>query len=426
VVTTLAAGLASPTVAGDDVFIAADHVEPPYAVATTLTALGTASLPTRIMVADHTAALVGGNPPVSALVHTPTVTISSNAAAANIILAGVVSHCEGITFSAGTAALQANVHFNGIWYLKNCAIILNNTSGTSQVRVTSLGSTRTTWENVTVTFGNTGQYFAPASGEFLWINTPNAITGTLPNNLFSSSSYGMMTFRGVDLSSLTGKTLLQASHAGGALLISLIGCKEPTAWTRYAATQTSDFATIITERSENGALNYTKVRETFYGVQTTETTVVRTGGATDGTTPTSWKIDTATGRSGRVKPQRPFKSSPIIIWNDVISTNRTVTVYGIAAALPTNADIWLEVEYPGSGASPILTTANTTIDTPLSTPASVATDASSWGGSTTPFKLVATLNGSPWPQPGMKGPMTIRVCVGGQSIYYIDWQPVIS
>jgi hypothetical protein len=418
VVTTLAAGLASPTVPGDDIYIAADHVEPTYTVATTITALGTTALPNRIFVADHTVAL---GP--AALIHTPTVTLSSNTAAANISMAGTVSHCEGIIFSSGTAALQGNVYFNGSWSLKNCSIILNNTATTSIVRPTGLGTSRTIWDNVAVTFGAAAQSLTPQGGEFLWQNTLNAISGTAPSSLFSAASLGITTLRGVDLTAINGKILIPNSH-GGVFPLFLIGCKLPASLTNFGTTQTSDGAVLTIERSASSGLNYTKTRETFHGAQTTDTATVRTGSASDGTTASSWKIDTATNRTGRVKPERPFKSSPIVIWNDVINTNRVVTIYGIGSSLPTNKQIWLEVEYMGSSGSPLVTIKSTTIDTPLTTAVPVDTDASTWSGSsTTPFKLVATLSA---PQPAMKGPMTIRVCVGAEATYYIDWQPVLS
>ena len=422
-VATLTAGLAAPTVAGDDIYIASDHVEPVASSAITYTALGTGVAPNRIFVAPTSSSF----PPVAAnLVHTPTVTISSTGVASNITFVGVVSHCEGIIFSAGAAANQANIHFTGNWYLKNCSVILNNTSGSSSIRSTGALTSKTVWDNVTVQFGAIAQSMNPQGGEFIWKNTLNAIAaaGSIPTALFSTGAAGISTLRGVDLSGLTpSKTLCAASAS--IFSLTLINCKEPATWTRVAA-QAGDFVTVVGERSDSGALNYTKVKDDFSGTQTVETTIVRTGGATDATTPNSWKIDAAT--KAKVKPDKPFKSTPIVIWNDVVGSNRTVTVYGVASALPNNNDIWLEVDYLGSSATPIGTVATTTVATPLTTPAAVATDASTWGAGapSTKFRLVLTLDNTTWPRPAMKGPFTIRVCVGAQALYYIDWQPVLS
>jgi hypothetical protein len=409
-------------VAGDDIYIAADHVET-TAGPTTYTALGTVTAPNRIFVAPTTSSF----PPVAAdLIHTPTVTISTTTG--SITTAGVVSHCEGLIFSGGTAANLAHVIFGGWWYLKNCHVIVNNTSTSATIRPCSTSASKTTFDNVTVQFGAIQQGLANQGGEFLWKNTANAVStaGTIPTNLFVAN-LGSNTLRGVDLVNMTGAKNLVGAQSAGLSTLSLVGCREPSGWTstqRYGA-QTLDLLTVTAERSENGALNYTKYKEDILGTQTTDTNIVRTGGASDGTTANSWKIDTAT--RARARPEKPFKSTPMVIWNDVTGTNRVVTVYGAATALPNNNAVWLEVEYHGSASSPIFTIANTTIATPLTAPAALATDSSTWSGAMSGaagrFKLVATLSA---PQPGMKGPLTIRVCVGGQGTYYIDWQPVLS
>jgi hypothetical protein len=44
-VANLTLGLAAPTAAGDDIYVAADHTEPVSATAITYTSLGTVSLP---------------------------------------------------------------------------------------------------------------------------------------------------------------------------------------------------------------------------------------------------------------------------------------------------------------------------------------------------------------------------------------------
>jgi hypothetical protein len=339
---------------------------------------------------------------------------------------GIVSHCEGLIFNAGAAgATIALIIFTGNWSLKNCHVFANSTIATTTIRATGASTTRTLWDNVTIQFGAIQQSIALQGGEFTWRNTPTAIVGTAPTNLFGAGCIGSAYLRGVDISGLGSSKNLAGIMSSGFVPISLVGCKEPASWTstnRFGA-QTADLLMVTAERSENTALNYTKYKEEITGTQTIDTGIVRTGGATDGTTPTSWKIDTAT--RAKAKPQRPFRSTPIVIWNDVTGTNRVVTVYGVASALPNNNDIWLEIEYAGSSSSPMLTIdTQTTIATPLTTAVPVATDSSTWGGALTgKFKLVATLS---TPQPAMKGPMTIRVCVGGQSTYYIDWQPVLS
>jgi hypothetical protein len=329
-------------------------------------------------------------------------------------MAGVVSHCEGLIFNAGTTAVVAHIIFTGQWNCKNCNMVLSTTTG-STVRATGGPLVRTTWDNVSVTFVNANQSIAPQGGELVWKNSVALTSGsaTPTAGLFSGGGICVATLRGVDLTNVTAARNLVGALSTGFISLSLYGCKEPSGWTsaNRGGAQTLDLVSVIGDRVDSGATNYIKYKEDFYGSQVTETTIVRTGGATDGTTPTSWKIDTST--KAKAKLNRPFRSTPFVIWNDVTGTNRVVTVYGRAAALPATADIWLEIDYAGSSASPLST---------INTASVVSSDASAWGGGVA-FKMTATLS---TPQPAMKGPITIRVCVGAQSIYYIDWQPVLS
>lgn len=200
-------------------------------------------------------------------------------------------------------------------------------------------------------------------------------------------------------------------------------CKIPASFTLLNA-PTNPWPRVITTRSSNGAVNYNQTLDTFYGTQRIEATIVRSGGATDNTTPISWKFDTAT--AAKASWTTPFISLPINIWNDVAGANVTVTVFGVWAggAVPNNDDIWMEIDYMGSSASPQATILNTTKANYLAAHAAVGSDASSWASSPgTAFKLTTTLSA---PQPGMKGPMVVRIYIGAQAVFYIDPKVVLS
>ncbi len=99
---------------------------------------------------------------------------------------------------------------------------------------------------------------------------------------------------------------------------------------------------------------YINQRFTMEGTQDTDATVVRTGGASDGTTPVSWKVTTpGMTPPGYTSWTRPFELIPIDQWNTVINTDRIVTLEGWwnGAALPNNDDIWLEATYFGTSGS---------------------------------------------------------------------------
>jgi hypothetical protein len=121
---------------------------------------------------------------------------------------------------------------------------------------------------------------------------------------------------------------------------------------------------------------------------------------------------------------------PLAIWNETTGANVTVTVYGTinSASLPTDGELWMEIQYLGSSGSPIASF-KTTSKSLLATAANVASDGSTWNGGGSgagwsPFKLVAVLTS---PQPQMKGFIYINVRAGKASTtYYIDPLPTLS
>lgn len=399
--------------AGDSFYVGENHAET-QASAMTLTSPGTMASPCRIICVDH----AGTVPPVSADLRN-TATVSTTGASA-ISTAGVVSLCRGIIFSSGDAANVANCQIGGTWNLLNCAVRLGNTSASSTIRPSS-GVFRQVWENTTVQFGATGQGLL-CSGEWIWKNTPTAVSGaTFPTTLFSSSAAGNAFFEGVDLIALSGKTLIPATMVARFDLV-LKDCKLPAAITP-AAVQTTQSGGVTFVRADSGATNYRTEKYAYEGQQTIETTIVRTGGASDGTTPIAWKLLT----TANAKPDFPYTSLPISIWNDTPASNVVVTVFGIwgGGAVPNNDDVWIEVEYLGSSATPQGSFATTgKADVLAANAATTADGGSAWGGSTTAFKIIATLSS---PQPGLKGPITVRVKVGAASqTIYIDPKVVLS
>jgi hypothetical protein len=160
-------------------------------------------------------------------------------------------------------------------------------------------------------------------------------------------------------------------------------------------------------------VNYNNAKYNYRGTLTTETTIVRTGGASDGVTPISWKVVT----TANAKFEQPFECPPIAIWNDTTGSPVTATIEGIwgGGAVPTDADIWVEVEYLGSSATPVSSFVSDAKATVLTTAASQAASSETWGGSTTDFHLHVTFT------PQMKGFVYARVKVGAaSSTIYID------
>ena len=176
---------------------------------------------------------------------------------------------------------------------------------------------------------------------------------------------------------------------------------------------------------DSSGTNYHDERYTSTGSHGPETTIVRTGGATDGVTALARKIVTTSLPTW----ENPFECVPLVIYNTTVGSTVNVTVYGIwdAQAVPNNDDIWIEVSYFGLSGSPQASYVNTTKANSLTSNLPCSTDTSSWGGSTTPFKMAAALNNVVGPYRSLAGPIYVTVKVAKPSnTFYIDPAIVLS
>jgi len=414
--TTLTAAV-SGKAAGDIFYVSEDHNESTAGVVT-ITSPGSLTSFCFFYCVDHN----GTVPPVSADLRT---TAQVSTTGNNILSVNGIGYFYGIIFSSGSGANSVNFVVNNTntsqQIYDSCALRLGGTSG-GQLQ---LGRTnaQVTLNNTTYQVSASGSTIAVA-GPTVWRNTPSAITGaTLPTNLISGGNTDLnLIMIGVDLSALgSGKTIYGAGSVSG--FARLIDCKLGASVT-VAGTISGPGRYADLVRCDSGATNYRDERYWLQAIQTVETTIVRTGGATDGTTPISWKIVTTTS----AKWVGPFESQPITIWNDSTSAITTLTFYGTTTGggVPNNDDIWVEVEYLGSASTPLGSFVTTTKSNNLapSTTTNNSSDGSTWGGggAGNGFKIVV-----PSFTPRMKGPLNITIKVAKvSSTYYIDPRPAIN
>lgn len=400
--------------AGNTVFVGDNHAET-RTTSLTWTGAGTIAAPINIFCVDRSVA----TPPTGSDTKT-TATVNSTGGA-SFTFNGIY-YVYGITFNCGSGAVANGINMSGTFKIfENCALRkLGTTAGTA---VAFSGTTRLI--NTTFQIGASGDVIA-CGGLFIWENTLSAITGaTFPTSLFNfSNGIGLSgIIKGVDFSPLPNGTIINgATSVSSSDRMNFINCKLPSSAV-FNAPNTPMF-TIDNIVSDSAATNYRNERYTYTGIQTTETTIVRTGGASDGTTPISWKfVNTANS-----KWILPFESQPISIWNDSTSAITTLTFYGTTTGggVPNNDDIWVEVEYLGDASSPQGSFKTTTKSNNLA--ASVTTnnssDGSTWGdgGAGNGFKIVV-----PSFTPAQKGPLNITIKVAKASAtYYIDPRPSIN
>ena len=409
--TTLTAAFAVE-VAGDTLYVAHDHSESTAGVVT-LGSSGTIANPTKIICVDR----AGSVPPVSAdrRATAQVATTANN----NINFSGAYAHYDGIIFVAGNSTGVSQIVLaqstSTALRLDNCSLRLGST-GAGKIYFGGNTGNYLELNNTTMSFSATTQRFEVAN-ILRWRNTPSAlIGGAVPATLFvlASGSGGEVDCIGVDLSAAgSGKTICGAANNSEAVRFRFLDCKLDASVTKSAVPTAMGGSEVDFTRSGSSGVNYTVQRHRMSGLLIEETTIVRTGGASDGTTTLAWKIVT----TADCTYSQPFECPPIAIWNDTSGSAKTATVEGIwgGGAVPNDDEIWLEVEYLGDASSPQGSFVNDGKANLLTAAAGQTSSSETWGGSTTKFKLAVTFT------PQQKGWIYARVkCAKASSTFYVD------
>lgn len=271
--------------------------------------------------------------------------------------------------------------------------------------------------NTAISFGATNQVInSGANGlGFFMQGGSIAATGSVPTTLanFVSSGAVNVLMRDVDLSAITGTLFGVGDNCTGS--VTLENCKLGSGVAVTSGSFTGYSCPLKVHNCDSAATNYRYYYANGGGVIKQETTIVRTGGDTDGTTPLSWNITT----SANSQFTQPFVSEEIAIWNNSAGTSLTVTAFLNTATTLNNNDFWIEVEYPASSGSPLGATVNTRMAV-LGTPAALTADGvSNWGASAkaNSYKCSVTFT------PQMKGIIKMRLYQAKPSVtVYVDPQ----
>jgi len=416
--------------AGNTIYVGDNHAESQTTAITIAPGLSQTTMG-RIVCHNHS----GSYPPTSANLAT-TATISTTAAVAiNINASAGALYCYGLTFISGVGQSSAsNIAFfpgSAFYYFDSCVFKLANTASAAIIVLNTTSSGSTIWHNCQVSFANVLQILSVAYTDFTWKNTAQVLaTGsTVPTNLLgqnTANAFSSIVLETLDLSQWTSVFISSGGPPASIGNWLVKDCKLNAAATFPSPVNTGQIIQIV--RSDSGATAYKSARYASEGTETTETSITRVGGATDPTGQAQSRKIVTTANSQWL---RPFKAEPYAIWNPTTGANVTVTVYGTvnAGSLPNNDDIWLEVEYLGSSATPLGTIVTTTKSNLLAANAAVAADGSTWNGGGSgagwlPFKLTTTLSS---PQPGLAGYLHARVRTAKPSMtYYLDPKVVLT
>jgi hypothetical protein len=311
----------------------------------------------------------------------------------------------------------------GFAYFKNCTASLTSLGATCRFILGGPAGTAATvavLDGCSFTFNNAAQGFTAnnVTAKFKIINASFTFTAT-PATLFIGFP-PLLIMQDSDLSGLgAGKTIFGNNTLGEEAFLQ--NCKLGASVT-VTATLTNNTQRVSLIRCDSGATNYRTERYDVAGTQVIETTIVRTGGATDGTTPISWNVTTnANAKWGA----QAYESIPITQWVNTTGSH-TVTVYGTTTGggVPHDDEIWIEVEYLGNASFPQGTLLTTTKSDPLAASAATnnSSDGSTWagGGAGNGFKIVTpsfTVN--------QKGYISVTVrAAKASATWYVD--PLVS
>jgi hypothetical protein len=422
---TLAAALTAAG-AGGRVFMSQAHTET-YSANTTLPG-GSVSSPISVICCDDSAA------PPTAVATTGAIT---NTGAFSLVTGNNVNY-YGVNFKAGSGGSNGFISLANtntpVGLFESCSFDLSGGGNASAVNATSSGSvfTSITWINCTITFGNVAQTINVSGCRFRW-RGGSVLAGSPTINvtaLITSQGTGLGTailLEDLDLSSM-GTT--------SPIFTNVATCVTSIARNiKMGASQTllksgSTISNLNSRMSgyniDSGATNYKLKIEDWAGTITSETTFVRTGGASDGTTTLAWKMVSNT------KPVpgdsiTALETDEMVVWNDTTGSAITVTVEILrdSATALKDDEIWLEGHYASSGSDPQYAFATDERADPLATTANQASSSASWitTGMANPNTQALSITFTPQ----AKGYVYLKVCLAKTSTtVYVDPYPVVT
>lgn len=327
----------------------------------------------------------------------------------NSITLDLCAYWYGLTITAGNGANATNLILEGPMRFDSCALVKGGTTGT--ISAIWLNGATIELNNTTLQFGATTDHLYLGNAYLRWKNTLAAIAGAIiPTTLFSGASGASLAsalIEGVDLSAITG-TICGA--VGSPKRITFNDCKFAANVT-VAATPTAIDEIVQAISSDSAGTNYQNRLFSIAGTMVPSTTVARTGGAVLGTTPISWNLAT----TATAKWIFPLECPGTWINNTTVGSPVAVIIYGIwfGAALPNNDQVWHDVEYYGSGSTPLASLGTGTKANNLASGSAWAADTSAWDSKAT-ARLNSTVYavGNIFSQSGSPGSLFIVTAIG--------------
>ncbi len=402
----------SAPAAGDTVYLSSAHTE------TWTTAQSLAQVTSEIAPMRAISVTANAAPPTTL---TPGATIATTGASSITFFSNPAGakYFYGINFSAGSGASLASIIFwsgatsaNPTW--ENCTFTLNNTNSSSVFNMMGNANHHIRLNNCAFIYGHVNQLMTMTSGDLNMTGGSIALTGAIPVQPISipNTGYVFVNIADCNLSGLTaaGTTALFNCAMGYAAYYTLQNCKLANAIPiTVGAYQKRGEVTIDMDNCDSASTDYRLYRGRYEGTVQSETTTVRSGGASDGSTTISWKA-TPTSSTFATPLMLPY----IMTWYPGSGASVTASIQIASTVTLYTDDIWIELEYQSSATSPISTLASGR--SLIGGRVAYTTSAASWGGSQSVFQVLSIAF-----TPMVKGVVRARVCIAkAGTVIYVD------
>lgn len=340
------AGAAAIDAAGDTIYVSQDHASI-TAGAVSLAINSSVSAPSKIICGNDAAE------PPTALATSATVTTTGNSSISPVNGSGF-QYISGIQFIAGsgasgTASIAAGNSL-ALSVFESCSFQLATTGASSRITHPGIGANGHL-KNCTFKFGAAGQSVQLDGGNGHIQGGSLLSGGVSPTSFFIGTSVNEVLIEDFDFSNGDAAMNLMNYTAAGHVVIR--NCKLPASWSGLLnAGNTSSFGVVEMFNCDGGDTNYRYRKASQFGTIQDEETIVRTGGANDGTT--SWSLKLVTTADAEF-PLNTIDTPERVRWNDTVGTPITLTVHIVRDSLTnlTDKEIWLEVDYLGTSGVPL-------------------------------------------------------------------------
>jgi hypothetical protein len=365
------AGAAAIAVAGDVIYFSQAHAES-TAGGISVAIEGSLGSPIKLICANDAAE------PPTAVATTATITTTGNNGI-TLFNSGGYGILYGLSFIVASGGSSGGtITLGGLSKtMDSCNITLASTDAAAIIRLLSSGAYTALLRNCGFKFGHASQSLDMVSGVLRVQGGSLLAGGTSPTTLLFAQSDSKFVFEGFDLSNASAGINL-VSAAGQRISGVFRNCELPASWSGALNVATVGGGSVFEMfNCDSGDTNYRYRKAAEFGTVQDETTIVRTGGANNGTT--NWSLKMVANGSA-LYPQNTIDIPERVRWNDTVGTPITLTVEFVHDSLTNLKDneIWLEVDYLGTSGVPISTHVSDAAATLLTTAADQTDSSETW------------------------------------------------